>query len=49
MNPESDWTAIRKDFLILDQNGHGKRLIYFDNAAPFSPAFNNDPEQASEQ
>ena len=28
-----DWTAIRADFPILDQQVHGKPLIYFDNAA----------------
>ena len=28
-----DWTALRKDFPILDQKVHGKPLIYFDNAA----------------
>src|SRR3984957_13316167 len=28
-----DWSALRKDFPILDQNVHGKPLIYFDNAA----------------
>ncbi|HEY2572637.1 MAG TPA: cysteine desulfurase [Verrucomicrobiaceae bacterium] len=28
-----DWTALRKDFPILDQEVHGKPLIYFDNAA----------------
>ena len=28
-----DWTALRKDFPILDQQVHGKPLIYFDNAA----------------
>jgi len=28
-----DWTAVRKDFPILDQQVHGKPLIYFDNAA----------------
>ncbi len=27
-----DWTALRKDFPILDQQVHGKPLIYFDNA-----------------
>ncbi len=29
----TDWTALRKDFPILDQEVHGQRLIYFDNAA----------------
>jgi cysteine desulfurase/selenocysteine lyase len=35
VNPEKriDWTALRKDFPILDQRVHGKPLIYFDNAA----------------
>ena len=28
-----DWSALRKDFPILDQQIHGKPLIYFDNAA----------------
>jgi cysteine desulfurase/selenocysteine lyase len=28
-----DWTALRKDFPILDQQVHGRPLIYFDNAA----------------
>jgi len=28
-----DWTARRKDFPILDQQVHGRPLIYFDNAA----------------
>ncbi len=28
-----DWAAVRKDFPILDQQVHGKPLIYFDNAA----------------
>src|SRR5450631_204258 len=28
-----DWSALRKDFPILDQNVHGKPLVYFDNAA----------------
>ena len=28
-----DWAASRKDFPILDQQVHGKPLIYFDNAA----------------
>ena len=30
---EIDWTALRQDFPILDQQVHGKPLIYFDNAA----------------
>jgi cysteine desulfurase/selenocysteine lyase len=28
-----DWTKLRADFPILDQQVHGKPLIYFDNAA----------------
>jgi len=28
-----DWKSLRKDFPILDQQVHGKTLIYFDNAA----------------
>lgn len=28
-----DWSALRKDFPILDQKVHGKPLIYLDNAA----------------
>ena len=28
-----DWSALRKDFPILNQKVHGKPLIYFDNAA----------------
>ena len=28
-----DWPALRKDFPILDQQVHGKPLVYFDNAA----------------
>jgi cysteine desulfurase/selenocysteine lyase len=31
--PTPDWSALRKDFPILDQQIHGKPLIYFDNAA----------------
>ena len=30
---EIDWPAIREDFPILDQEVHGKPLIYFDSAA----------------
>ena len=30
---ETDWSAIRQDFPILDQQVHGKPLIYFDSAA----------------
>jgi len=34
MNSQSpNWTALRADFPILDQQVHGKPLIYFDNAA----------------
>jgi cysteine desulfurase/selenocysteine lyase len=35
VNPEkrTDWAALREDFPILDQQVHGKPLIYFDNAA----------------
>lgn len=33
MNKTVDWSALRKDFPILDQKVHGKPLIYFDNAA----------------
>ena len=29
----TDWVSLRKDFPILDQNVHGRPLIYFDNAA----------------
>src|SRR5690242_13264927 len=28
-----DWSALRADFPILDQEIHGQPLIYFDNAA----------------
>ncbi len=28
-----DWSSLRKDFPILDQQVHGQPLIYFDNAA----------------
>lgn len=28
-----DWAALRRDFPILDQQVHGRPLIYFDNAA----------------
>ena len=31
--PPPDWAALRADFPILDQQVHGKPLIYFDNAA----------------
>jgi cysteine desulfurase/selenocysteine lyase len=33
MTASPDWTALRKDFPILDQKVHGKPLVYFDNAA----------------
>lgn len=33
MNSEVNWEAIRADFPILDQEVHGKPLIYFDSAA----------------
>ena len=29
----ADWSALRKDFPILDQKVHGQPLVYFDNAA----------------
>jgi cysteine desulfurase/selenocysteine lyase len=32
-SPSPDWSALRADFPILDQQVHGKPLIYFDNAA----------------
>src|SRR5436309_14255529 len=28
-----DWSALRSDFPVLDQEVHGRPLIYFDNAA----------------
>src|ERR1017187_9876958 len=28
-----DWTSLRADFPILDQQVHGQPLVYFDNAA----------------
>jgi cysteine desulfurase / selenocysteine lyase len=31
--PAPDWAALRADFPILDQQVHGRPLIYFDNAA----------------
>ncbi len=31
--PSPDWTALRQDFPILQQQVHGRPLIYFDNAA----------------
>src|ERR1035437_1655202 len=33
MNKTVDWSALRKDFPILDQQVHGKPLVYLDNAA----------------
>ena len=33
MSASPNWSALRKDFPILDQNVHGQPLIYFDNAA----------------
>ena len=33
MNKTIDWSALRKDFPILNQQVHGKPLVYFDNAA----------------
>lgn len=33
MNKSPDWVKLRADFPILDQQVHGKPLIYFDNAA----------------
>jgi len=33
MSAAIDWSALRKDFSILDQKVHGKPLVYFDNAA----------------
>jgi cysteine desulfurase/selenocysteine lyase len=33
MSANIDWSALRKDFRILDQQVHGRPLIYFDNAA----------------
>jgi len=34
MSAESpDWLAVRRDFPILDQQVHGRPLVYFDNAA----------------
>ncbi|HTL71977.1 MAG TPA: aminotransferase class V-fold PLP-dependent enzyme, partial [bacterium] len=33
MNKTVDWSALRKDFPILNQNVHGKPLVYLDNAA----------------
>src|ERR1019366_1870207 len=33
MNKTVDWSALRQDFPILNQQVHGKPLVYFDNAA----------------
>ena len=33
MNNTVDWSKLRADFPILNQNVHGKPLVYFDNAA----------------
>src|SRR6266576_2828887 len=33
MTNSPNWSALRKDFPILDQQVHGQPLIYFDNAA----------------
>src|SRR5262245_762697 len=33
MKTDIDWAKLRADFPILDQQVHGKPLIYFDNAA----------------
>src|ERR1039457_3488015 len=33
MSDFPNWSALRKDFPILDQKVHSKPLIYFDNAA----------------
>ena len=33
MNKTVDWSALRHDFPILNQQVHGKPLVYFDNAA----------------
>ena len=33
MHKSPDWSALRKDFPILNQQVHGKPLVYFDNAA----------------
>lgn len=33
MSESPNWSALRKDFPILDQQVHGQPLIYFDNAA----------------
>jgi cysteine desulfurase/selenocysteine lyase len=33
MSSAPNWSALRKDFPVLDQQVHGRPLIYFDNAA----------------
>jgi cysteine desulfurase/selenocysteine lyase len=33
MNKTIDWSALRQDFPILNQQVHGQPLVYFDNAA----------------
>jgi cysteine desulfurase/selenocysteine lyase len=33
MNKSPDWSTLRNDFPILNQQVHGKPLVYFDNAA----------------
>ena len=33
MNTSVDWARLRTDFPILNQQVHGKPLVYFDNAA----------------
>src|SRR5437773_11446439 len=33
MSSAPNWSALRRDFPILDQKVHGQPLIYFDNAA----------------
>jgi cysteine desulfurase/selenocysteine lyase len=33
ISKDIDWAALRRDFPILDQQVHGKPLVYFDNAA----------------
>ena len=33
MSKSIDWSALRKDFPILDQQVHGQPLVYLDNAA----------------
>src|SRR5262245_38602440 len=33
VKPVTDWSALRRDFPILDQQVHGHPLVYLDNAA----------------